>query len=427
MVVLMHYAATSVLEAHGPREVREAIARGEHLSSLAFSEAGSRSHFWAPMSTATGDGTAVRLDARKSWVTSAGEADSYVWSSKPLAAAGPMTLWLVPSAADGLLVAGQFDGVGLRGNASKPVTAEGVKVARAAMLGADGAGLDIALGTALPAFLTGNAAFSVGLTTALLDEAATHLTTTRLEHLGQTLAQQPVTRTEFARLRTRGDEARAFLADTLAALGAGRADATLRVLQVKAVASEAASEVADGVMRLCGGRRVPQGTRRRAPLPRHPGRPRDGADHAGAARLRRPRHAGPAAVRRGAVDERPDAADGRGRLRPQGGHHLGGLPALAARLRAALRLPALLQLRAAGRGSRRGADPRGVELAAGLGARPAPRRRRGPDGAGRRHARHRPRPHVGGRRALPSSTRRRRPTCAGARSPSGRSTRRRPR
>jgi isovaleryl-CoA dehydrogenase len=253
MVVLMHYAATAVLEAHGPQEVREAIARGEHVSSLAFSEAGSRSHFWAPVSTATGDGATVRLDARKSWVTSAGEADSYVWSSRPLAAAGPMTLWFVPSDADGLRVAGQFDGVGLRGNASRPVVAEGVEVPRAAMLGDDGAGLDIALGTALPTFLTGNAAFSVGLTTALLDEAATHLTNTRLEHLDQTLAEQPVARAEYARLRTRGDEARAFLADTLAALDGGRADATLRVLQVKAVASEVSSEVADGVMRLCGG------------------------------------------------------------------------------------------------------------------------------------------------------------------------------
>ncbi|GIF46029.1 alkylation response protein AidB-like acyl-CoA dehydrogenase [Asanoa ferruginea] len=253
MVVLMHYAATCVLEAHGPREVREAIARGEHVSSLAFSEAGSRSHFWAPVSTATGDGAVVRLDARKSWITSAGEADSYVWSSRPLAADGPMTLWLVPADADGLRVAGQFDGVGLRGNASRPVVAEGVEVPREAMLGDDGAGLDIALGTALPAFLTGNAAFSVGLTTALLDEAATHLTNTRLEHLDQTLAEQPVARAEYARLRTRGDEARAFLADTLGALASGRADATLRVLQVKAVASEVSSEVADGVMRLCGG------------------------------------------------------------------------------------------------------------------------------------------------------------------------------
>jgi alkylation response protein AidB-like acyl-CoA dehydrogenase len=253
MVVLMHYAATSVLEAHGPRPVREAIAGGGHVASLAFSETGSRSHFWAPLSTATADGDGVRLDAVKSWITSAGEAHSYVWSSRPLRAAGPMTLWLVPADAPGLTTMAPFDGLGLRGNSSSPVRADGVVVSASARLGDDGAGLDIALGTALPTFLIGNAAFSIGLMEALIGEAAAHLTRTRLDHLDQTLAQQPIARGEFARLRTRVDEAHAFLADTLAALSTGRPDATLRVLQVKAVAAEASSEVADGVMRLCGG------------------------------------------------------------------------------------------------------------------------------------------------------------------------------
>ena len=82
MIVMMHYAATAVIEAHGPDDVRRAIAAGEHLSTLAFSEVGSRSHFWATQSTAiqASDGT-VRLAGRKSWVTSAAEADSYVWST----------------------------------------------------------------------------------------------------------------------------------------------------------------------------------------------------------------------------------------------------------------------------------------------------------------------------------------------------------
>lgn len=256
MVVLMHYAAVSVVEAHGPVEVRSAIARGEHVSSLAFSESGSRSHFWAPMSSATPEGDGVQLDATKSWITSAGQAVSYVWSSRPLAAEGPMTLWLVPSDSTGLRTAAPFDGLGHDnplGNASSPVVAEGVVVPVTALLGADGAGLDIALGTALPVFLVGNAAFSLGLMEAMVGEAATHLRSTRLEHLDSTLAEQPASRGEFARLRTRTDEVRAFLADTLAALASGRPDATLRVLQVKAVAAEAASEVADGVMRLCGG------------------------------------------------------------------------------------------------------------------------------------------------------------------------------
>ena len=127
MVVLMHYAATAVIEAHGPREVRAAIAAGDHLTTLAFSEAGSRSHFWVADRHRDADGRRqVRLDARKSWVTSAGEADSYVWSSRPLTRdAGPMTLWLVPAGSAGLSVAGDFDGLGLRGNGSRPMTADG--------------------------------------------------------------------------------------------------------------------------------------------------------------------------------------------------------------------------------------------------------------------------------------------------------------
>lgn len=253
MILLMHYAATAAIEAFGTSSARRAIASNAHLSTLAFSEAGSRSHFWAPVGTATDDRDQVRLDARKSWVTSAGEADSYVWSSRPLSATGPMTLWLVPSDAPGLKVCGAFDGFGLRGNASSPVTGNGVRVALDARLGADGAGLDIALQVILPCFLVLSAAFSQGIMEALLSKAAGHLTRTRLEHLGQTLAEQPSHRARYAQLRTRADEAKVFLADTLAALEAGRDDATLRVLQVKAVASEAAADVADGVMRLCGG------------------------------------------------------------------------------------------------------------------------------------------------------------------------------
>ena len=52
MVVLMHYAAVSIVEAYGSKEVRGEIGDGQHLTSLAFSESGSRSHFWAPLGTA---------------------------------------------------------------------------------------------------------------------------------------------------------------------------------------------------------------------------------------------------------------------------------------------------------------------------------------------------------------------------------------
>src|SRR5712691_9170083 len=108
MVLCMHYCGASVLEVHASNPIRRAAARGEHLSTLAFSEAGSRSHFWAPTSTAKRAGVGVQLDARKSWVTSASKATAYVWSSKPLQAEGLSTIWLVPARASGIRVAGPF-------------------------------------------------------------------------------------------------------------------------------------------------------------------------------------------------------------------------------------------------------------------------------------------------------------------------------
>jgi isovaleryl-CoA dehydrogenase len=253
MVVMMHYCAAAVIEAHGPTEVRERVAAGRYVSTLAFSESGSRSMFWAPMSTATASGDTVRLDAEKSWVTSAGHVDGIVWSSRPVAAEGMSTLWLVPADAPGLKVGGTFDGLGLRGNSSTPMSASGVEVPAAAMLGADGAGFDVMLGTVLPYFQVMSAGFSIGTANAATAKAAAHAATTRFEHLDQSLADNPVVRANVARMRIKTDAAEALLLDALAAMETGRDNAILRVLEVKAAAGEAAVEVTDLAMRVCGG------------------------------------------------------------------------------------------------------------------------------------------------------------------------------
>lgn len=254
MVTLMHYCAAAVIEAFGPDDVREQIAAGTYVTTLAFSEAGSRSHFWAPLSSAADDGGGqVRLDANKSWVTSASQAHGYVWSSRPLAAEGMSTLWLVPAGSPGLEVGPPFDGIGLRGNDSRPMTATGVVVDHGAMLGDDGGGFDIMLGTVVPYFLLAVAGCSAGIMDAATTKAAAHVGRTRLEHLDQSLADNPVVRAGVARMRIKADAARALLLDTLDALESSREDAMLRVLEVKAAASEAANEVTDLAMRVCGG------------------------------------------------------------------------------------------------------------------------------------------------------------------------------
>ena len=253
MVVSMHYAATALIEQHGPEDVRRAIAAGKHLTTLAFSEPGSRSQFWASLNTAKRDGDGVVITGKKSFVTSAHHASSYVWSTKPMAGGELSSLWLMPARTAGLRVDGAFDGLGLRGNDSAPATAEGVKLPFGARLGDDGAGFGLMMSIVLPWFNVLNASVSAGLMEAAVGRTAKHVSATQFEHAGSAIVDLPTVRAFVARMRIKTDQTKALNADTLAAIAGGRADATLRVLESKAAAGEAAAEVGDLAMRVCGG------------------------------------------------------------------------------------------------------------------------------------------------------------------------------
>jgi alkylation response protein AidB-like acyl-CoA dehydrogenase len=253
MVMCMHYAGTAVIEKVGPESVRRAIASGAHLSTLAFSEVGSRSQFWMPLGTARVEGDRVVLDARKSWSTSANHATAYVWSSKPLEGEKPSTVWLVPRDTPGVHVSGTFDGLGLRGNDSAPITAAGARIPRSAMLGQDGGGFSIMMEIVLPWFNVMNAACSVGIMESAVARTAKHAAAARFEHAHTTVADLPTARAYVARMRIKTDQARALWLDTIAAMEGLRGDVVLRVLESKAAANEAALEVTDLAVRVCGG------------------------------------------------------------------------------------------------------------------------------------------------------------------------------
>lgn len=253
MVLCMHYCGVAVLEVYAAEEVRREAASGEHLSTLAFSEAGSRSHFWAPAGAAENNGSGVTLSARKSWITSATRAAAYVWSSRPLEAEGASTIWLVPSDAPGLTVHGPFEGLGLRGNDSSPVSAEKVHVRRANMLGGDGEGFAVMMQTVLPTFSVLNAACSVGLMEGAVRRTTAHAASTRHSDTNASLAELPTIRNYIARMRVKADMAGALLDATISTIEGGRPEAMLGVLSCKAAAGEAATEVTDLAMRVCGG------------------------------------------------------------------------------------------------------------------------------------------------------------------------------
>ena len=254
MITKMHFCGTAVIEAHGGKEIRREIAAGKHLTTLAFSEYGSRSHFWVPVSTATPMGKDnIKLDANKQLITSAGECDIYVWSSKPAAAEGLSSIWWVPAKTRGLSVGNKFEGLGLRGNASAPISAETAQIPRANLLGEDGKGFDVMMGVVMPWFSVQNLAISVGMMEGVLARTISHVTGQGYDYSGAKISSFPQVRGYVARMRTRIDMCRALLIDALDAIESGRDDAVLRVLQSKVSGAETSLEVHDLAMRVCGG------------------------------------------------------------------------------------------------------------------------------------------------------------------------------
>ena len=259
MVYVMHICGTATISARPSpalTSILKEIAAGRHLSTLAFSESGSRSHFWAPVSRAQRKGDGVHISANKSWVTSAGYAQSYVVSALAPDGTGPTdsTLYLLPAETPGLSVAGPWNGLGLRANASAPIRLDECPVRSEFQLTDDGAGFPAMLNVVLPLFNLGSSAVALGLCRAAVSETASHLKNAKFEHLGQSLGESlPTLRAQLATMQIETDGLSARIDDLVEHLEQPRETTVLRVLETKAAAGEAAISVTSTAMRVCGG------------------------------------------------------------------------------------------------------------------------------------------------------------------------------
>src|SRR2546427_12050932 len=100
MIYFMHVCGANMIAASSsPRRAGlvKTMTAGKAVATLAFSEKGSRSHFWAPVSRASSNSSSTILNCEKSFVTSAGHADFYVVSTGAIGAKSPIdsTLYIV--------------------------------------------------------------------------------------------------------------------------------------------------------------------------------------------------------------------------------------------------------------------------------------------------------------------------------------------
>src|SRR5262249_45822710 len=143
------------------------------------------------------------------------------------------TVYLVRRDAPGVKVSSSFDGLGLRGNDSAPVTIENAAIAEADLISDPGAGAKTMLEVVLPRFALGTPGMAHGLCLTALGATIAHAKGTGFEHNGQKLRDLPNIRARIAQMFLRTEQSRALLRRCLDEMEAGSAVAPLYVLQAR--------------------------------------------------------------------------------------------------------------------------------------------------------------------------------------------------
>lgn len=262
----MHCVATAVISAKATPEQEERylrpIAQGEHISSLALSEPGSGSHFFLPSLSmkrergAGSNGHAFVLNGSKSFITSGGHADSYVVSThaeEETAEAGDFSCIVLEAGDAGIEWLEPWHGLGMRGNSSRGMRLEGVRVPAQRLLGREGDETWYLFQVVAPFFLTAMAGTYLGVAQAAFDIAVGHVRSRRHSHSGATLAQSEGVQVAIADMWQRLEAARLQIYDAARRGDMGDRQALASILMSKVAAADAAVGVTNEAMTLCGG------------------------------------------------------------------------------------------------------------------------------------------------------------------------------
>lgn len=257
----MHSVAAKVL-ASKPTRDQEArflapIAEGRHISSLALSEPGTGAHFFLPRVQFRADGDHFLVEGEKSFVTSGGYADSYVLSAVAPGSEldpGAFTCVALEANTPGLQWREPWQGLGMRGNSSRGLLLNDVRVPRANLLGAEGDQIWYVFEVVAPYFLIAMAGVYLGIARAALEAAVSHLKTRRHTHTGETLSDIPVLWHEVAEAWIEVEATRRLIRHAAKSGDAGSPDAPLALFAAKTKVAQTVTGVTETALMLMGGR-----------------------------------------------------------------------------------------------------------------------------------------------------------------------------
>lgn len=255
----MHCVGTAVIAAkatpHQEQRYLVPIAQGRHITTLALSESGAGAYLYLPQTKLREAGGEYVVDGIKQFVTNGGHADSYVISTVASVPsdAGDFSCLVVDRDGPGLGWMAPWQGLGMRGNASRGLKLEGARVPKANLLGEEGEQVWYVFEVVAPYFLMAMAGTYLGVAQAALDTVAEHVRTRRYEHSGQSLRHEPLVQHRFAEMWMDVAKTRS-LVQTAGRMGdLGDPGALPYILSCKADAADVAVRVTNEAMTLAGG------------------------------------------------------------------------------------------------------------------------------------------------------------------------------
>lgn len=280
MIYTMHQSTLMLMAALATDEQTEQflkpIARGELLGAFAMSEPGSGNRIWHMDSFAAKNGNGFIIDSFKSFCTSSGYADFYLVPTRGNEDVGPtdLSVFWVDGDDPHVEPKGKWDGMGLRGNGSRPLHFNKCHVPARNRFGDETAGFSFMMAYALPVYLVGLSACYLGIAAAAFDAAIEHVKRRVHSDTQRSLATVETVQRYAAEMRCRVDQTRATvlrvaqMSDNATVLfdeltSAGLLDEIIRenpddpffveLAELKILASETAVAVAHMALQVCGG------------------------------------------------------------------------------------------------------------------------------------------------------------------------------
>ncbi|MGH2881655.1 MAG: acyl-CoA dehydrogenase family protein [Solirubrobacteraceae bacterium] len=265
MVFLMHSVTAATVAGGGggsAARLLEAMASGEMLGTLAFSERGTGAHFYAPELRAEPHGGSVRVSGRKSFVTSGGHADAMLVLLQ--GQGDGMDCYVVRKDAPGVRFDGRWEGLGMRGNSSIAIELQDVALDGDARIGEAGGGAALVFGVVAPTFLVGLAAVNVGIAQSALSVALEHAKSRRYPD-GGSLVEVATVQHALADMDIDVRAARALLLEAARLGDEGDEGALVALMEAKVLCTDVAARVTQAALEVCGG----QGYTPALPIERH--------------------------------------------------------------------------------------------------------------------------------------------------------------